>query len=60
MTCPTCRVVDLSEIQLNLSDRRVTMRACGRCENRWWDQDGEAVALDHVLDLVRPGVSVGG
>jgi len=59
MTCPTCRVVEVSEIHLNLRDRQVTMHACVRCETRWWDQDGEPVPLDHVLALVRPGVPVG-
>ena len=59
MTCPTCRVVDVSEIRLNIRDRRLTMHACVRCEARWWDHDGEPVGLDQVLGLVSPAVSAG-
>jgi len=58
MMCPTCRVVDLSEIQLKLRNADVRLRACVRCEQRWWDRDGEPVALDEVLGLIRPPVAV--
>lgn len=54
MMCPTCRVVELSEIRLRLRESDVTMRACVRCEQRWWDRDGEQVALDEVLHLISP------
>ncbi len=59
MRCPTCRVVELSEIRLKLHDCDVTLHTCVRCEQRWWDRDGEPVALDQVLGLVTPRVSVG-
>ncbi len=58
MRCPTCRVVELSEIRLNLRDSDVTLRACVRCEQRWWARDGEPVALDEVLGLMSPRVAV--
>lgn len=58
MRCPTCRVIELSEIRLKLRDSDVTLRACVRCEQRWWDRDGEPVALDEVLGLIRPRVAV--
>jgi hypothetical protein len=54
MSCPMCRVADLTEISLHLRGRRVTMHSCRRCETRWWDEDGERVALRHVLTLVTP------
>ncbi len=57
MMCPTCRV-DLSEIRLNLRNADVKLRACVRCEQRWWHRDGEPVALDEVLGLIRPPVAV--
>lgn len=27
------------------------MRSCSQCDSRWWDSEGESVALPHVLDL---------
>jgi hypothetical protein len=54
MRCPTCRAADLSEIDLLLRGRRVTMHACSRCEIRWWDDEGEQVALHHVIRMARP------
>ncbi len=58
MMCPTCRVVELSEIRLNLRQSDVRLRACVRCEQRWWHCDGEPVALDEVLGLLSPPVAV--
>lgn len=52
MSCPTCRVVDVTEITLQLGGRLVTMHSCRRCEARWWDEEGTRVALRHVLTLV--------
>jgi len=57
MRCPTCRVVELSEIQLKVRGSAVTLRACVRCEQRWWDRDGDPVALDEVLGLISPQVA---
>ena len=51
MSCPRCRAVDLNEISLQLRGRSVTMHSCSRCENRWWDEDGQRVAFHHVLRL---------
>ncbi|MDQ6797742.1 MAG: hypothetical protein M3011_06925 [Actinomycetota bacterium] len=50
--------MELSEIRLNLANSDVTLRACVRCEQRWWDRDGEPVALDEVLGLIKPRVAV--
>lgn len=54
MRCPTCRVARVTEISLTLGGSSVTMRSCARCETRWWDQDGQRVALHHILRLVTP------
>jgi len=51
-------VVDLSEIRLQVRGSDVTLHACVRCEKRWWDRDGEVVALDQVLALISPPVSI--
>jgi hypothetical protein len=52
--CPTCRVTAVTEISLKLKGSSVTMHSCTRCETRWWDRDGEQVALHNVLDLAAP------
>ncbi|HEX2192597.1 MAG TPA: hypothetical protein VHH09_05345 [Acidimicrobiales bacterium] len=54
MRCPTCRLADVTEISLTLKGSSVTMHSCTRCETRWWDQDGQKVALPQVLHLATP------
>jgi hypothetical protein len=51
-------VVDLSEINLKIRGCDVTLRACVRCEKRWWHRDGEPVVLGEVLDLMSPPVAI--
>lgn len=58
MMCPACRMVGVNEIQLELGGSEVTLHACVRCEHRWWDRDGEQVALDEVLHLISPPVAI--
>lgn len=53
MSCPACSHRHLVEIELTLKERRVTLHSCSRCETKWWDQDGERVAVARVLDLAR-------
>jgi hypothetical protein len=54
MRCPKCRVADLTAISLTLRGRSLTMHSCSHCELRWWDQEGERVALNHVIGLATP------
>ena len=51
MMCPRCRTTQLVEIGLVLRDKRLTMHSCPTCEVRWWDHEGEQVAIDGVLAL---------
>ena len=51
MTCPRCTHGRLVEIGLNVGERRVTMRSCSQCDTRWWDSDGQGIALDGLLEL---------
>ena len=53
MSCPACTNRHLVEIELTLKERRVTLHSCSRCDTKWWDQDGERVAVSRVLDLAR-------
>lgn len=52
MRCPTCRATTLVGIDLQIKGERVTMRSCARCELRWWEKDGERLALPSVLEFV--------
>lgn len=51
MVCPLCRSTALVQIGLTLRDQEVTMRSCSSCDTRWWEKDGERVALPSVLEL---------
>lgn len=50
-SCPRCSS-SLVEIRLDQAGRAVTMRSCSTCDSRWWQQDGQDVALDAVLATV--------
>ncbi len=52
MRCPHCRSSVLMEIGVAIAGSRFTMHSCPGCELRWWDRDGELVALDRVLSAV--------
>lgn len=51
MTCPKCRASQLVEIGLVVRDSRLTMHSCPSCEIRWWDSEGQQMAIDGVLAL---------
>ncbi len=53
MVCPRCKTSKLVEIGLVVGGRQVTMRSCSRCDARWWDSEGEPLALPGVLELAR-------
>jgi hypothetical protein len=42
----------LVQIGVSLAGSRFTMQSCPSCENRWWESDGELVALDRILATV--------
>ena len=54
MVCPFCRSTALVEIGLTLRGQQVTMHSCSSCDTRWWDKDGERVALPSVLEMAAP------
>ena len=52
MECPQCHAKDCTEIQLNLTgDETVEFFSCRRCEAKWWEREGDTIALDEVLTL---------
>ena len=43
------------QIELTLPDgSEVIFCSCHRCETKWWDRDGEQLALDALIDIDRP------
>jgi transcription elongation factor Elf1 len=51
MSCPKCAKHRLINIAVTIADQRVTMHSCSHCGERWWDREGQRVALPAVLDL---------
>ncbi len=39
------------DIELSVGDEVVRMRSCSTCDTRWWERNGERIALDGVLQL---------
>ena len=54
LECASCGTDSVIQIELTLPDgTEVQFHSCHKCENRWWDRDGEELGLDAVLDLAR-------
>lgn len=52
MECPQCHGRNCTEIVINLRDEEtVQFFSCRRCEAKWWERQGETIALDQVLHL---------
>ncbi len=52
MECPQCRSKDCTAIELHLKEEEtVQFFSCRRCEAKWWEREGDTIALDQVLDL---------
>lgn len=54
MLCPNCGARDVIQIQQKLPDEtEVNFYSCHKCEEKWWNRDGEPVSLTEVLELAR-------
>ncbi len=54
MDCPQCHAHDVIEIKHRLPDgTEVQFFSCHRCEEKWWDHDGDPIDLGQILDMVR-------
>ena len=51
MNCPRCRAARLVVIDLMLQGESVRLHSCSHCDTRWWERNGERIALDGVLEL---------
>jgi len=39
------------EIEVTLREQRVTMHSCSRCDERWWESEGQSLGLPSVVEL---------
>ncbi len=54
MDCPQCHANDVIEIKHRLpDDTEVQFFSCHRCEQKWWDKNGDKLELGQILDIVR-------
>jgi hypothetical protein len=51
MKCNKCNTSRLVEVALTIAQRKVTMKSCSHCDTRWWDSEGESLALPRILEL---------
>lgn len=52
MRCPECHGEDCVEIEIKLKDEdSVQFFSCRKCEAKWWQKEGDSIALDEVLEL---------
>lgn len=46
--CPRCSAMVVA-IRFDQAGRAMVMRSCSTCDSRWWQRDGEDVALPSIL-----------
>ena len=52
MQCPRCTSDDFTEIDIEVKvDNSVKFLSCRLCEKKWWERNGDSIALDEVLSL---------
>ena len=52
MQCPRCKRDDFTEIAIEVKiDNSVKFFSCRLCEKKWWERNGDSIALDEVLSL---------
>lgn len=52
MQCPRCTSDECTEIDIEVKlDKSVKFFSCRLCEKKWWESNGDSIALDEVLTL---------
>lgn len=52
MQCPRCKSDDFTEIDIEVKvENSVKFFSCRLCEKKWWERNGDFIALDEVLTL---------
>lgn len=53
LVCASCGQSSVIEIEMTLPDgTEVAFCSCHVCEAKWWNRDGEAIAVGGIIDLV--------
>jgi hypothetical protein len=56
MRCSQCDGEDCIHIEIRLSGTdSVEFYSCRMCETKWWEHQGDTIALDEVLTLAGEG-----
>lgn len=52
--CARCHAEDVIEIHQKLPDgTEIDFFSCHKCDEKWWDRNGQEIALSEVLELAR-------
>ena len=56
LVCTSCGETSVIEIEMTLPDgTEVVFCSCHVCEAKWWNREGETIAVDGIIDLVGEG-----
>jgi DNA-directed RNA polymerase subunit M/transcription elongation factor TFIIS len=56
LVCTSCGQDSVIQIEMTLPDgTEVVFCSCHVCEAKWWDREGESIAVDGIIDLVGEG-----
>lgn len=54
LICTSCGQSSVIQIEMTLPDgSEVMFNSCHVCEAKWWDKEGEPIAVDGIIDLVK-------
>jgi hypothetical protein len=51
--CTGCAQTSAITIRMRIGGRELVFHGCARCEVNTWEDQGDRVSLDHVLELAR-------
>ena len=53
IVCTSCGEKSVIQIEMTLPDgTEVVFCSCHVCEAKWWNREGETIAVDGIIDLV--------
>jgi hypothetical protein len=51
--CTGCAQTSAITIRMRIGGRDLVFHGCARCERNTWEDQGDLVSLDHILELAR-------
>ena len=55
LTCTGCAKLAQITIRMRIAGRDIVFHRCARCESNTWEDGGDVLSLDEVLELARAG-----